>query len=557
LLPAGSCRQGAFFIVRLLRPGNPAHHRSGVEENAADACHYRLGEAGTFPLPAGGRGLAKEPPLALGVSGEDFLLDGTGGNPMAMRKKAILSVLVIMAAGFAGWLCFRPTGQYVFLITIDTLRADHLGCYGYPRNTSPFIDSLARRGVLFEKAISQSASTCPSHASIFTGLYPSQHRVLANGFVLDDSTTTLAEILQKQGFITAAFTSTDRHFYRSHLHKGFTFYDEPQDTDLTYNLHYRPAAQTIGDVALWLANFDRRKDLFLWIHLFDPHAPFRRPKSIYRLLDVKEQRESFRKYLEKFRVNLEIFQNNPQQFYEYITDYDAEIRYVDLELRRLFRLIDSKGMLEKSLWIITADHGESLGQHNWLRHGTFLYQEDIHVPLIFFNCGAAAPLPRRVDDVVENFDIFPTLLDLLKITPDQKVKQGMPAVSLLPQLLGDRQAVRKDFAFSERQHYITRPSFAPGTPFWRIPWEDGEKYVIQNQCWKYTYRTRLEDELYDLETDPQESINLISRSQAVPAYPWLFDKTKRLLRQFQEYFQKKVRLADKNTLKRLESMGYL
>jgi arylsulfatase A-like enzyme len=476
---------------------------------------------------------------------------------MTLKKKAILLVLVIAAAGLCGWLCFRSRRQYIFLITIDTLRADHLGCYGYPRNTSPFIDSLARQGVLFEKAISQSATTCPSHASIFTGLYPSQHRVVGNGFVLDDSTTTLAEILQKQRFTTAAFTSTDRHFYRSHLHKGFTFYEEPQDTNLTYNLHYRPAAQTIDHVALWLANFDRSKNLFLWIHLFDPHAPYRRPKSMYQELDVKEQQESFQKYLEKFRINLEIFQNDPQQAYEYITTYDAEIRYVDAELQRLFRLVDAKGMLKNSLWIITSDHGESLGQHNWLGHGTLLYQEDIHVPLIFFSGGAAALAPRRVDDLVENFDIFPTLLDLLRITPDKKVRQEIQAISLLPQILGDRQAMKKDFAFSERTHFITRPIYAPGTPFWRMSWEDGEKYVIQDQRWKYIYRTRFEDELYDLETDPKELTNLISIKQTIPAYARLLDKTKKLIQQFQKYNQRKARLADKNTLERLRSLGYL
>lgn len=468
---------------------------------------------------------------------------------------------IMMIIGLGIWLIFHSPGQprikYVFLITIDTLRADHLGCYGYPRNTSPFIDSLAHKGILFEKAISQSASTGPSHASIFTGLYPSQHRLVGNGYMLDDTVTTLAEIIQKNNINTAAFTSTDSHFFCSNLHRGFTFYDEPKNARLTYNVRYRPAAQTIDHAALWLANFNLSQDLFLWIHLFDPHRPYRKHKSIYKELDGIEKRTSFKKYLNNLPINLKIFNGDLRIAHEWITNYDAEIRYVDEELRRLFRLVDAKGMLKDSFWIITSDHGESLGQHNWLDHGRVLYQEDIHVPLIFFNGGEERSGPRRIDKTVENFDIFPTLLDLLRVIPDKKVKQAMQAVSLLPQILSDRNDPIEKCAFSERTHFITRMSYGPDIPFWKQDWEDGEKYAIQDQRWKYVHHTLFEDELYDLETDPWELNNLISRKHDIPAHARLFDETMKLMKQLDGSRNKKTRLVDKKTIKTLRSLGYI
>lgn len=480
---------------------------------------------------------------------------------MPSKKKLLICSLFLALLGAAVWALFhtgsRSSRKYVFVITIDTLRADHLGCYGYPRDTSPFLDSLAARGVVFDNAVSQSATTCPSHASIFTGLYPSQHRVLANGNVIDDSVTTLAEILGEKGVCTAAFTSTDRHFLRSGIHRGFSFYEEPVDTALTYKLHYRPAEQTIDHAAIWLANFDPAKDLLMWIHVFDPHQPFRKVEEFYQKVDIPEKKASLLEFLKKRQINMEIFNNDPEDLYRYITLYDSEIRYVDAHLERLFRLIESKDMLDKSYWIITADHGESLGQHNWLGHAKPLYQEDIHVPLIFFDGSGKASKGIREKRLVENFNIFPTVLDLFRIEPANSVKKEMQAVSLLPLGTGEVEAKAKEFVLSERQHYNSLPDYAPEVPFWRRDWEDGEKFSIQFKGWKYIHRTTSDDELYNLIEDPLELNNRIEEKKGVAEYPVLLGTMTKMLQIFEGYRGKKVKLIDEQAIKRLRALGYL
>lgn len=474
-------------------------------------------------------------------------------------KKSVLLIVLTMVVIFISLFFFYKQPQqrnFVILITIDTLRADHLGCYGYMRNTSPFIDSLAKKGVLFENAVSQSATTCSSHASLFTGLYPSQHRVLANGYELDISHTTLAEILAQNGYATAAFTSTDRHFLRSNLNQGFAHYNEPRDTNQTYQLHYRPAVNTIDEACEWLEGFDARENLFLWVHLFDPHAPYRRPEKQYQELVNTDDREAFDLYLDQIGVNRQIFESEGQSAYDYITTYDAEIAYVDEQLQRLYSLVEAKGMQGEAKWIVTADHGESLGQHNWLGHATQLYQEDIHVPLLFVDGGRQSDTGRRVGDVVENFDIFPTVLDWLGIRLEMDKKREIQAESLFPFLMGQGSIIRQ-YAFSERQIYTKKPAYPPGTPFWGIHWEDGDKYAIINQHWKYIHKTKAEGELYNLTGDPFELDSRISERDEVSEYAGLFYKMGLILNRFKQYSQKKSKLVDEKTLDKLKSLGYL
>lgn len=308
---------------------------------------------------------------------------------MKHKNKLIFLIIFFASASLLIFSCKKTSGKKlkldrIYLIIIDTLRADHLGCYGYPRNTSPFIDSLAKEGILFEKAYSQSSSTCPSHASIFTGLYPFQHRVLANGYVLDDSYTTLAEILRDNGFKTAAFASTDRHFRVTNINQGFDFYEDPVGTMELLGRVYRSARLTKKNASIWLNNFDTNQKLFLWLHFFDPHIPYRPPKIHIQEIKESLNRQDFLRYMKNIPTDMEVFENKIYKMYRKIIRYDAEIRYVDEELKHFFSFIDHKGLNKNALWIITSDHGEGLGQHKWYIHGKLLYQEQIHVPLIFY-----------------------------------------------------------------------------------------------------------------------------------------------------------------------------
>ena len=464
----------------------------------------------------------------------------------------ISSLLVIFAVLFYIIKSNRSASiKHIFLITIDTLRADHLGTYGYPRNTSPFIDSLAEKGVLFENAFSQSSTTCPSHASIFTGLYRSQHGLLANHYILPESTTTLAEILKEKGFKTAAFTSTEVHFLSTNLNQGFEFYEEPIDTRETYRIRYRPARLTINNAIIWLDNFNPSKKLFFWVHVYDPHLPYSPPREHIKNLD--QNKKDLLKFLEKYNINPGIF-NTEDDLYRYITQYDAEIRYVDEELKRLYGFVENKGLNKNSLWIITSDHGEGLGQHNYLNHSKMLYQEQLHVPLIFFFTDSKIKA-QRLKNVVENFNIFSTVLDILKIDIENKLKKEIQSVSLWPIIKGSNQNKIKQFAFSEREKYPAKDPFPKNIPEHQRIWEKGDKYSIQDENYKYILRTHYQDEFYNLKTDPHEKTNLIDEnSNHIRTFKGMILRN---LKFFERYADKKERKVDPKVRKKLKSLGYI
>jgi len=486
-----------------------------------------------------------------------------------MKKALFITLTLVLSVSFC--LIFynkgksynkgKPEIDHVFFITIDTLRADHLGCYGYVRNTSPFIDSLAKKGVLFENAYSQSPSTCPSHASIFTGLYPSQHRVLANGYVLDDSYTTLAEILRENGLKTAAFASTDRHFHQSNIDQGFEFYEEPLDTEKTYGFKYRPARLTINNAIIWLDNFDPKNKLFLWIHVFDPHYPYHPPREYYKELGNDLKKDIFLQYVERFHIDTEVFNmkvlssdyeqlSSKEKMYEYITNYDAEIKYVDNELRRFYDFVERKGLNKNSLWIITSDHGEALGQHHWLQHGALIYQEEIHVPLIFFSNQKFNS--KRIKEVVENFNIFSTVLDFLQIKIVKELATEINSMSLFKKIWNAQENLEKKFAFSERVRKAKKD------PIIKI-YEERQKYAIQNKDFKYIYRSDSEDEFYDIREDPFEQNNLTNTT----TYKYVEEKKafqknlSETLSKLEKYENVKTEMVDKKTIERLKSLGYL
>lgn len=442
--------------------------------------------------------------------------------------------------------------DHIFLITIDTLRADHLGAYGYQRNTSPFIDSIAEKGVLFENAFSQSSTTCPSHASIFTGLYPSQHRVLANHYLLSESNRTLAEILKENGFDTTAFTSTDVHFLSTRLDQGFEFYEEPMDAQKTYGIRYRPARLTVNNAMIWLDNFNPARKLFMWIHLYDPHLPYNPPPAYVKNLD--RDKENFFNFIEKYGINLEVFDNNPEKLYQYITQYDAEIKYVDEELQRFYGYVENKGLNKNSLWIITADHGEGLGQHNFLNHAKMVYQEQIHVPLIFLFTDLEIE-SKRLDHIVENFDIFSTVLDILKIKTEDELMREVQSDSQWPSIRGLKEINTERFAFAERNIYPEKDPFPPKVPEHRRRWEKGDKYSIQDENYKYIFRTHYPDEFYDLKEDPYEKTNLINKSREVEKM--LKGMISKYIRFFDKYRQQKDQTVDPKVLKKLRSLGYV
>ena len=240
----------------------------------------------------------------------------------------------------------EPPLDQIVLITIDTLRADHVGSYGYPRPTTPFLDRLAAEGVLFKRAFTSMSITVPAHASIFTSLYPIQTQLLKNGHVLRDEFNTMAELMRQRGYKTAAFVSQG-NFGPANMDQGFDHYDEPEHP----GSRFRPAEETVGQALDWLQRRSQTEPLFLWVHLFDPHLPLRPTQELLREFPSKsgnELKEFIRLLIDergldpdylKRRRKWAVKQLGTQDLLEAIDRYDAEIRRADDQLERLHRAL--------------------------------------------------------------------------------------------------------------------------------------------------------------------------------------------------------------------------
>jgi arylsulfatase A-like enzyme len=389
----------------------------------------------------------------------------------------------------------------VILITIDTLRADHLGFSGYARNTSPFLDSLAEKGANFTKTLASSSHTAPSHASIFTGLQPSQHRVLANGQTLSNGYLTLAELFQSNGYETGAFTSVA--FLRG-LRKGFDSFDVPEKE--TSESKFRPAKHTISKAIQWLAQREQSKQLFLWVHLYDVHHSLPefeedvQHEYLKRVKEGIEERRWVRFLIRGMGHKKNIAQK--KKLLNIIDRYDAQILNVDTEIHRLYDAVKSNKRLKNAMWVITSDHGEGLGNHNYLGHGERIYQEQLRVPLIFHFSDERYP-PQKIQPLVRHVDLLPTVAELMKWKAKDQLFP-LEGVSLAPLIRGEQLTGRKDYAFAQRR---------PPDDNWRSDWEKGEIYSLQTSRYKYIEHTEGEDEFYDLQTDPFELKNLSENSK--------------------------------------------
>lgn len=306
------------------------------------------------------------------------------------------------------------------LMTIDTQRADHLGAYGYPRKTSPAFDRLAAAGTLFDQAIVQWPKTNPSMASMLSSTYCITNGVRQYGAPIDPRLTTLPVIMNEAGYFCASFVAN------AHLGRFFNF---DRGFDEVYELwsereHAHPLSlnkvgtfdnDQIADlVTAWLAK-NKNRTFFLWIHLLDPHGPYEPPAdlkapfvmdSIHQTQDVPVNPGKVPNYQRR---------NGPVTLADYVARYDGEVRYSDIVLRRVTAKLNAHGLIDNTLLVVSADHGESLGEHDYyFDHGLYLYQPSVHVPLLFHWPGRI-PAGKRIETPVAMIDLLPTLLELLGI----------------------------------------------------------------------------------------------------------------------------------------------
>ncbi|MBT4277578.1 sulfatase [Candidatus Falkowbacteria bacterium] len=400
----------------------------------------------------------------------------------------------------------------VVLITIDTLRADHLGYMGYPRDTSPFLDKLAREGALLKNAHTVIPSTISSHSSIFTSLYPIQHKTTNHYEVLNDTLTTMAEFLKENGFKTAAFVGGDS-MYISNLDQGFDMYNFSET-----GFRRRRSVQTTVDEAIeWLNEQPSEDKIFLWIHTWDLHYPYIDiPNNIQEefILEGKDKEKLVNFWTEEHNVNLNLYKKDKEEnLVKVMNGYDGELKFVDRELNRLFNYFEEKQINNNSLWIITGDHGEGLGSHDFYEHAEMVYEEELLTPVIFYSPVQEIVEPKIINDVVENIDILPTIADIIGFSLEEQ-KGTIFGVSLLPLLTGvDKYIDGYNFAWTGNISETPIGSAIEEIYVEKMPWT-GKKWSVQNKKFKYIYNMdiEVEDEFYDLEKDSLEKNNLINQN---------------------------------------------
>ncbi len=333
-----------------------------------------------------------------------------------------------------------PAIRYnLLVISIDTLRADHLKCYGYNQDTSPHLDRLAKEGVLFENLTSASSWTVPSHMSMFTSLYPSVHGVQTARSALGEGVPTLAQCLAQSGYATAAFVMGTMLNHQYGFNRGFQFYDDftvkmkvgvPLNVDRG-NVFTNPVITNLA--TKWLKKHSR-ENFFLFLHYWDCHSDYIAPPPFNSQFDpdykgIENGRDIFRRAMRDdilARISIRDLAHMEAL-------YDGSIAYTDEHVGKILGLLQDLGLSEKTLVIVLSDHGEAFLEHGLIYHGNSLYEEELHAPLIMRLPGVI-PAGKRVAGNVSHVDLMPTVLGLLQM-PAPSLVQG---IDLSPMILSDQ-----------------------------------------------------------------------------------------------------------------------
>jgi len=438
-----------------------------------------------------------------------------------MRKKTLIIGAVVVLAGAAAaiWIVLRPgradfarlrgdKDWSVILITVDTLRADKVGCYGNHQVKTPAMDLFAARGVRFENCISQVPLTLPSHTTLMTGTLPVFHGIHDNGgFVVPSELVTMAETFKGKGYDTAAFVAAYVLDSKWGLNQGFDTYFDNFDLSrfekISLGEVQRPGNEVMDEALGWI---DKKKGgkFFAWIHLYDPHTPYKPPEP----------------FASEYPLN----------------PYLGEIAFTDTQLARLWDFIERNGLRDDLFLVFAADHGESLGEHGEMTHGFFIYQASLHVPLII-----ATPFPQlqgvTVKGSVALSDVMPTVLDMTGIPVPPQV-QGE---SLVPSFFRPGAGPARRLVYSETFY-----------PRYHYGWSD----LRSVQDGRFKLILAPVPELYDLRADPGEARNLVYLEKAV--FEDISARAEALLEETgRNALEADIGKVDEETREKLAALGYV
>lgn len=383
------------------------------------------------------------------------------GYPAPMRPASLLLAAVL------GLSCASepPPPRNLLLVTLDTLRADHLGAYGYDRPTSPHLDAFAERAALFEDALCNVPTTLPSHVSFFTGLPPARHGARRNGVVPDEALTTLFDLLERRGLRTAAVVASGV------LGPRFVAPLGPDEVRLPRREHaYQASAAQVSAEALRWLDAHQAEPFALWLHYYDAHEPYEPPRR-YRQRFARPYDGPLPETLDL--DTLVAFNDDPERVLtaadrRHVIDlYDAEIAYLDEHLGRLLEEVETRGLTGSTAIVLVGDHGQALGEQGFWGHGLRLLEPVVRIPLLVRLPGETGG--RRLTVPVDGLDLLPTVVDLFDLVPPD----DLPGRSLLPSLRG-RPVAPKPLRMVERRRFDQAPDAVAVALYgdgWKLLWD--------------------------------------------------------------------------------------
>lgn len=466
----------------------------------------------------------------------------------------------------------------IIFIVLDTVRADHLSCYGYNRLTTPALDKIAAEGALFQQAVASAPWTLPSHASMFTGLFPSEHATSQEKPLLNLNIPTLAELLQQVGYRTAGFSNNPWIDTMTGLNRGFEFFlnwkqFRPNNKfsafkkvaqQLRLRTQKRMAENTVDHMLQWLKTVPkqpRSAPFFLFVNFMEAHLPYDPPPKYARRFSTPTSSQALNQ--DDARYITGQVKMSSEDFELLTALYDSELLYLDDQLDRFFSALERLTLLDDTLLIITSDHGENLGDHGLMTHVFCLYDTLIRVPLIMrFPPQVGSAL--NIDTQVQIQDLFSTILKSAGFTG--RVSGYEPKKSILDAVTSTQASQDCHYAFAEYAYpALTHKRLQKYEPDFDNPQLVTALKCVRTPNHKYIWSERGQDEFFDLKKDPAEKNNLIfsedaQTTQNVAFFREVLEDWTKSLTDYEQSSDPTVPVilsTDEAVVNRLRDLGYL